>query len=117
EIAQACALWLGGRQDNASCPDDSRKGDHWMPGDRENRRAPERSYRGKVHGNCVTVHKAFSSHITTLHPTLRAFGDTTHLSRYRDGTIVTDGNCSRGHRKVRSAIDWTVDDPATLSSL
>jgi len=23
EIAQACALWFGDRQDNASCPDDS----------------------------------------------------------------------------------------------
>jgi len=88
-----------------------------MPGDRENRRVSERSYRGKVHDNSVIVHKAFSSRVTTLHPTLRAFGDTTHLSRYCDGTIVADGNCSRGHRKVRSAIDWTVDDPTTLSSL
>lgn len=26
------------------------------------------------------------------------------------GMIVADGNCSRGHRKVRSAIDWTADD-------
>lgn len=45
------------------------------------------------------------------------FGDTTHLSGYREGTIAADGNCSRGHRKVRSAIDWTADDSATFSSL
>lgn len=52
-------------------------------------RAPERSYRGKVHGNCVTVHKASRAlHFILLSTVL---GDTTHLPWYREGTITANG--------------------------
>lgn len=52
-------------------------------------RAPERSYHGKVHGNCVTVHKASRAlHFILLSTVL---GDTTHLSRYHEGTITANG--------------------------
>lgn len=52
-------------------------------------RAPERSYHGKVHGNCVTVHKA--SHALHFILLSTVLGDTTHLPGYREGTITANG--------------------------
>lgn len=75
---------------------------------------PERSYRGKVHGNCVTVHKASRAlHFILLSTVL---GDTSNLPRdTSEGTITANGivlaatgKCGRRLIGARPAIAFSL---------
>lgn len=78
---------------------------------------PERSYRGKVHGNCVTVSQSVPR--ATLHPTV--YRSRRHNPLTRDtgeGTITANGIVlATAARKVRSPIDWTRPTIARAFSL